>query len=92
MDRHTAYRLPADLDLAGADPDPNAQVQARGGANHRETGLNRSGRSVEPREDAIAGPLDDAPAESFNRFGDDAIVVGQQALPALVAKSLGERR
>src|SRR5262245_33692112 len=88
MDRQAADVLADGLDLATVDTDPDGQAELPGGSHHRRGTSHRSRRTIEDREEAIAGRLDLASIERVQVVTEPGVVPSQLVPPALVPHAL----
>src|SRR4029450_5673087 len=75
-----------ELDLAGVDARPYPDLRLGEPVGDLDGALDCPSRSVEGREDAVTGALDEPPAEAVALRVRDAIVAIEQLTPAAIAQ------
>ena len=86
MDGQPGDVVRQDLDLADVDAGPDLEPELPDAVADRDRAADRAGRAVERREEPVADDLDLVAAEPLELATDDAVVVGEQGLPADVAE------
>ena len=95
MDADAADVVISELHLAGVDPDVRFDAEPLHALDDRLAGADGSRRTVECRERAVAGGLDQPAAELFDRGPHDAVVIVEHVAPPPISQRdgpLGRRR
>src|SRR5680860_392325 len=86
VDRHAADVVPADLDLAGVQADPDLQAQARSRVADGTAAADRARRPVEGGQKAIPHRLHFAALERLQLVADGRVVSIEEVLPPTIAE------
>jgi hypothetical protein len=92
VNRYTADVPPSDLNFAGVETCPQRQTDLLRGRAERQRTSHRAAGSIERRQNAVAGILDQNPAMLLDHLLGELIVAIQHPAPALVAHGGGAER